>query len=164
MNKKITTIIIVVLAITLTLAYTIASTYSVIINVREEDGATEIVNEITIRDLATNDDGSYNNTYYTVKNELNITESEANLIMESTKLNENLQIVLNSIVSYKLKNDLEAKLNNDEIYNLILDGVNNTQTINEELKNKIIDKSYVYKQDISDFLYDIDVALIGDTQ
>lgn len=162
MNKKLNSIIIIIIIISLTLAYTIASTYSVIINVTEKEGITEIVNQITIKDLVTNDNGTYNTTYYNVKNELNITEEEANLIMESNKLNANLQIILESIVEYKLKNNIQAKLNNNEIYDLILEGTNNTNTLNDELKNKIITKSSIYIQDISDFLYDIDVSLIGD--
>lgn len=162
MNKKLNSIIIIIIIISLTLAYTIASTYSVIINVTEKEGITEIVNQITIKDLVTNDNGTYNTTYYNVKNELNITEEEANLIMESNKLNANLQIILESIVEYKLKNNIQAKLSNNEIYDLILEGTNNTNTLNDELKNKIITKSSIYIQDISDFLYDIDVSLIGD--
>ena len=162
MNKKLNSIIIIIIIISLTLAYTIASTYSVIINVIEKEDITEIVNQITIKDLVTNDNGTYNTTYYNVRNELNITEEEANLIMESNKLNANLQIILESIVEYKLKNNIQAKLSNNEIYDLILEGTNNTNTLNDELKNKIITKSSFYIQDISDFLYDIDVSLIGD--
>jgi len=145
----------------LTLIYTLASTYAVIINVRENEGLREIVNQITIRDLVINDDGNYNNTYYTVKNELNITSEEAELIMDSVRLNENLQLVLNSVVEYKLDNNKEVRLTDNEIYNLILDGVYNTDTFSDELKNKIINKSNIYKDDVSEFLYDIDVNLIG---
>ena len=119
------------------------------------------MNEITLRDLVTNDNGTYNDYYYDVKNELNITDYQANLLINSDKLNENLQIVLDSIVDYKLENNVNARLDNDEIYSLIIDGVNNTDTLTEELKNKVINKSNIYKQDISDFLYDIEVSLIG---
>jgi len=162
MNKKMTSLLVVIITLSLVLIYTLASTYAVIINVKEENGIKEIINVITLRDLVTNDDGTFNNTYYNVKNELNITDDEANLIMESNKLNENLQIVLNSIVYYKLNNDVNAKLINDEIYNLIVEGINNTDTLSSELKNKVIEKSNKYKQDISDYIYDIDVELIGD--
>lgn len=161
MNKKITSILVIIVTLSLVLIYTLASTYAVIIEVRQEEGINEIVNVITIRDLVTNDDGTYNSIYYDVKNELNITDEEAELIFESEKLNENLQIVLNSIVDYKLNNNTNAKLSNDEIYNLIVDATNNTNTFSLELKNKIINKSNKYKQDISDYVYDIDVNLIG---
>jgi len=161
MNKKIPTVIVGVIILSLVVIYTIASTYAIIIEVKQEDGVNEIVNVIRIRDLVTNDDGTYNNTYYDVKNELNITDAEATLIMESEKLNENLQIILNSIVDYKLNNNINAKLTNDEIYNLIVEGVNNTNSLSQELRDKVINKANIYKQDVSDFVYDIDVALIG---
>ena len=161
MSKKIITITLSIVVIFLTLAYTIASTYSLIVNVTEKDGITEIVNEINIRDFFTNDDGTYNNIYYDVKNELNITEEEANILMDSKKLNENLQIVLNSLVEVKINNNSGAKLSNDSIYNLIIDGLNNTENIKEELKNKVINKSEQYKQDISDYIYDTEVSLLN---
>jgi len=161
MNRKEKTIVVFLVVMFLTLIYTLASTYAVIINVRENEGLREIVNQITIRDLVINDDGNYNNTYYTVKNELNITSEEAELIMDSVRLNENLQLVLNSVVEYKLDNNKEVRLTDNEIYNLILDGVYNTDTFSDELKNKIINKSNIYKDDVSEFLYDIDVNLIG---
>lgn len=153
--------IVIIVTFSLVLIYTLASTYAVIIEVREQNGIKEIVNVITIKDLVTNDDGTYNNIYYDVKNELNITEEEVNLIFESERLNENLQIVLNSLVDYKLNNNIDTKLSNDEIYNLIVEGTNNTNTFSDELKNKIITKSNKYKQEISDYVYDIDVNLIG---
>ena len=51
-------------------------------------------------------------------------------------------------------------MSNDYIYNLIVDGVNNTDTLSEELKIKVINKALEYKQDISDYVYDIEVNLI----
>ena len=162
MNKKTTTIIATIVIVTLTLVYTLASTYSVVINVTEKDGITEIVNQINIRDIFTNDDGTYNDIYYDVKNELNITEDEADILMNSTKLNEHLQTVLNSIVDVKINNNENSKLSNEQLYNLIVDGVNNTENITDELKNKVITKSDKYKQDISDFVYDIEVSVLGE--
>ena len=159
--KRITSIVIIVISILLVGLYTVASTYSVIINVVEKDGITEIVNEINIKDLLTNDDGTYNDTYYMVKNELNITTEEANILMNSKKLNESLQIVLESIVEYKVHNNINAKLSNDELYNLISDGVVNTENIKDELKSRIINKASIYKNDISDYVYDIEVSLLG---
>lgn len=160
MKKSNSTILVILIVISLIIIYTLTSTYAIIINVKEENGIQEIVNIITLRDLLTNEDGTYNGTYYDVTREIPLTEEEANLIMDSNKLNENLQIVLNSVVDYKLNNNISAKLSNDYIYNLILDGVNNTNTLSEELKTKVINKAYEYKQDISNYVYDIEVKLI----
>ena len=162
MKKNISHVIILGIVVLLTLTYTIASTYSVIINVTSKDGINEIINKITIRDLAVNDDGSYNSNYYNVKNTLNITDEEANILMDSVPLNNKLQIVLNSIVEYKINNINEARLTNDEVYNLIIEGLNEDENMSEELKNKVIDKSNIYKDDINDFLYDIEVSVLGD--
>ena len=159
MNKKITSIIVIIITLSLVLIYTLASTYAVIINVKQESGINEIINIITIRELVTNDDGTYNKTYYDIKNELNITEEEGNYIIESKKLNDNLQIALKNIVEYKLNN--KPKLTNDELYNLIVDGVNNTNTLSENLKNKIINKSNKYIHDIYTYIYDIDIEVIS---
>jgi len=159
--KRITSIIIIVISILLVGLYTVTSTYSVIINVIEKDGVTEIVNQITVRDLLTNDDGTYNNTYYDLKNELYVTEEEADALMDSQSLNEALQTVLESIVEYKLNNNYDAKLSNDALYNLISDSVINTKNISDELKSRIINKASIYKQDISDYVYDIEVSLLG---
>ena len=41
--------------------------------------------------------------YYDVIKEVPLTEEESNLIMDSNKLNENLQIVLNSVLFYHLQ-------------------------------------------------------------
>ena len=110
--------------------------------------------------LLTNDNGTYNNTYYQVKGELNITEEEMNKLMESEPLNSKLKLVLDSIVKYKLRNDKTARYSNNELYSMIEEGTNNTPNIEEELKNKVINTSDRYKQEIFDFLYDIEVSLI----
>lgn len=159
--KRITSITIIVISVLLVGLYTVASTYSVIINVVEKDGVTEIVNEIKIRDLLTNDDGTYNNTYYTLKDELDVTDEEANILMESTSLNESLQTVLESIVEYKVHDNVDAKLSDNALYSLISDGVVNTANISDDLKSRIINKASIYKTDISDFVYDIEVSLLG---
>lgn len=159
--KNRTWIVVIILSIVSVLAFTIASTYAVIIEVTEKDGVTEIVNSINIRDLLTNDNGEYNNTYYNVVRELNITNSEAILLMEAVPLNEALQKVLNSIVEYKLHNKVNAKYTNEELFLLIKDATNNTETIGDDLKNKVINKSELYIYDVSDFLYDLEVSKIG---
>lgn len=161
--KKVTTFTIIIISILIVGLYTVASTYSVIINVIEKDGLTEIINEITIRDLLINDNGTYNDTYYTVKNELEVTEEEANILMESVPLNDSLQIVLKSIVEYKVHDNLDAKLSSDEIYDLITAAILNTNNITDELKSRVINKSSIYRNDISDYMYDIEVSLLGET-
>ncbi len=156
--KKWNILLISFLSILLVIICTIAGTYAVVINVSSEEGIDKIVNEITIKDLLTNDDGMYNNTYYTVKNELNVNEEDMNILMSSKELNSNLQVVLNSVVNYKLHN--KSKLSNVEIYNLIVMSINEDNNINTNLKNKVINKSNYYKQDISDFIYDLEVLRI----
>ena len=158
--KKNNIFIISIIVVILVSLCTIAGTYAVIINVTNENGVDKITNNINIRDLLTNDNGTYNNTYYQVKGELNITEEEMNKLMESEPLNNKLKLVLDSIVKYKLRNDKTARYSNDELYSMIEEGTNNTPNIDEELKNKVITTSHKYKQDISDFLYDIEVSLI----
>lgn len=150
---------IVVILITLC---TIAGTYAVIINVTNENGTDKIINNIDIKDLLTNDNGTYNNTYYQVKNELNVNEKEMNILINSEPLNNKLKLVLETIVKYRLRKDKEARYSNDEIYSMIIEGINATPNISEELKNKVIISSDRHKKDISDFLYDIEVSLLGD--
>lgn len=157
--KKWNVLLISILSILLMLICTIAGTYAVIINVSSEEGIDKIVNEITIKDLLTNDSGMYNNTYYTVKNELNVNEEEMNILMSSERLNSNLQVVLNSVVNYKLHN--KNKLSNNEIYDLIVMSVNEDNNINTNLKNKVISKSNYYKHDISNFIYDLEVLKVN---
>lgn len=159
--KKSTTIIIITLSILLVGLYTVTSTYSVIIDVIENNGAMEIVNDITIRDLVTNDDGTYNDTYYMVKEEIGATEEETNILMNSIPLDEALQLVLESIVEYKVNNNSNAKMTDEEIYNLITNAVLNTNGISDELKSKIINKASTYRYDISKYIYDIEVSLLG---
>lgn len=157
MLKKKNFIWVIILSIVSILAFTIASTYAVIIEVTEKGGVTEIVNSIDIRDLLTLDNGDYNSTYYNVINELDIVESEAILLMESVTLNEVLQEVLDSVVEYRLHNNLSAKYSDIELYNLIESGVYGTNTISDSLKNKVNYKCRLYISDVSDFLYDIEV-------
>ena len=160
--KKNNIILISLIIVVLTALCTIAGTYAVIINVTNENGVDKITNNINIRDLLTNDNGTYNSTYYQVKNELNVTEEEMNMLMNSEPLNNKLKLVLESIVKYRIRNKEEARYSNEEIYNMIVEGINSTSNISEELKNKVIISSDRHKQDISDFLYDIEVSLKGD--
>ena len=102
-------LLVVLLIILLTLAYTIASTYAVIINVKSESGVKEIINKITIKDLLTGDNNEYNETYYDVKNTLDITEEEMNILINSKELDKKLQIVLNKIVDYKINKNTKIR-------------------------------------------------------
>ena len=70
---------------------TIMGTYAVIINVISENGVDKIVNTITIKDLLTDDNGNYNNTYYDVRNELEVNDIEMDILMDSNYLNDSLK-------------------------------------------------------------------------
>lgn len=139
---------------------TIMGTYAVIINVVSDNGVDKIVDVINIKDLLSDDNGNYNSTYYDVRDELNISDSEMDVLMNSSYLNDSLKTILDNVVSYKLR--CGTKLSNDDIYNMIVNDVNNDDSINNILKNKVIDKSNVYRSDISDYIYDLDVNLISD--
>lgn len=155
--KKIVVSILLVLLVGVS---TIMGTYAVIINVVSDNGVDKIVNVINIKDLLSDDNGNYNGTYYDVRNELNISDNDMDILMNSSYLNDSLKTVLDSVVSYKLRGG--TKLSNDDIYNMIVNDVNNDDSINNILKNKVIDKSNVYRSDISDYIYDLDVNLISD--
>ena len=160
--KKGATLTLIVLSILLVGLLTVTSTYSIIVNVIENNGVMEIIEEVTVRDLLTNDNGSYNETYYMVKNELGLTEEEAETLMKSPQINDSLKIVLKSIVDYKINNNTEARLSNEKIYSLITDSVLKTNNISDDIKSRIINKASTYKNDISKYLYDIEVSLLGD--
>ena len=152
-------IVISILLILLICISTIMGTYAVIVNVVSENGVDRIVNTITISDLLSDDNGNYNNTYYDVKNELNVSDDDMDILMNSSYLNDSLKIVLDNVVSYKLRGG--NKLGNDYIYDMIVNDVNSDDSIYDELKNKVIDKGSIYRDDISDYVYDIDVNLIN---
>ena len=157
MKKKFVIILLVLLVSLLT----ITATYAVIIEVTDNEGMKEIANEITVRDIFTDANGNYNDLYYDVKKEINITDEEAEILMDSPKLNENLQIVAKSVVDYKANNITEAKLTNEELLSLLEDGVNNTNNISQDTKQRVINKTNVYKEDVSDYVYDIEIKEIG---
>ena len=157
MNKK-TLILVSFLTVLLIFISSLAVTYSAVIEVTEEDNVYKIVNDLTIKDILTNNDNTYNNTYYTVKNELNINDDDMDILINSIPLNNSLKVVLKSVVDYKLNGN--NKMTNDEMYNLIVMSTNEDNTIPQNLKNKVITKSSYYKNDISNFIYDIDVSII----
>ena len=152
--------IITILLVFLVVLCTIAGTYSIIIDVTDKEGTLEMVEEIKLRDIFTETNGEYNDLYYDAKRELNITDKEANILMDSIYINDSLQIVLKSIVDYKSNDDNNAKLSNDEIYNLIKESVTKTTGISDDTKTRIINKSLTYKNDISKYLYDIEINVI----
>ena len=154
--KKIIISILIVLLIGVS---TIMGTYAVIINVVSEEGVDKIVNTIYIKDLLSDDSGIYNSTYYDVKRELDVNDDDMTILMNSSYLNESLRIVLENVVNYKLRGG--SKLSNDKIYDMIVEDVNNDNTINYVLKNKVINNGSKYKGDISDYIYDLDVNLIN---
>ena len=157
MKRKVVVLILLTLLVGL---YTIASTYSIIIEVTDNNGENEILSTITTRDIFTDSEGNYNNLYYDVINELELTEEEANILMDSSYVNDKLQIVLQSVVDYKVDNNIEAKLSNYEIYNMIKEAVNSTERLNTETKNRVIEKSSIYKNDISNYVYNFDISIL----
>ena len=152
-------IIISILIVLLMGVSTLMGTYAVIINVVSEEGVDKIVNTIYIKDLLSDDSGIYNSTYYDVKRELDVNDDDMTILMNSSYLNESLRIVLENVVNYKLRGG--SKLSNDKIYDMIVEDVNYDNTINYELKNKVINNGSKYKDDISDYIYDLDVNLIN---
>lgn len=151
-----------IISIVLLIILVSASTYAVVVNVKENNEVLEIVNEVNIIDLVTDNDGVYNITYYNVRNELDITDSEASIIIQSDSLNEALHLVLQSLVDYKINKNNSARLSNQELYNLILEYTNKDEAMPSYLKDKIIDKSNIYITDVNDFLYDIEVSYLGE--
>ena len=149
-----------IISIVLLIVLVSASTYAVVVNVKENNEVLEIVNEVNIIDLVTDNDGVYNNTYYNVRNELDITDSEASIIIQSDSLNEALHLVLQSLVDYKINKNNSARLSNQELYNLILEYTNKDEAMPSYLKDKIIDKSNIYITDVNDFLYIIIIFLL----
>ncbi len=146
-----------VLASLLVVVGTLATTYAVYIDVTSKNGINEIVKRVTARDLLTRDNGEFNDTYYVVMGEIGASSSDMDVLMDSTSINNNLQGVIKSVVNYRL--DGGSRISNDRLYELILDGVNNTD-IDADLRARIINKSKVYIGDISDFLYSTPVRVI----
>lgn len=161
--KKGITLTVMVLSVLLVCLYMVTSTYAVIIEVTKKDGMLEIINDITLKDVLSNDDGTYNDTYYMIKDELDISDKDAEKLLEAKSLDNALQTVLRSVVEYKVNNKEDEKLSNEEIYNLIADAVLKVDNIDDELKSKIINKASIYRNDISKYIYDIEVSLLGDT-
>lgn len=159
--KKTTLFVVIVLSIFLICLYTIASTYSVIIEASNDDGIIEIINDISISDFLIDNNGFYNKIYYDLKSELLATDEEANVLMNSIELNELLRDVLKSVADYKLNNNLDARYSDDKLFNLISKAIVSDKDINDDLKSRVINKASKYRNDISNYIYNIDVSLVG---
>ena len=157
MMKKSLVILGCVLVSFLVIVGTLATTYAVYIDVTSRDGVNEILNRVTARDLLTNDNGEYNSTYYIVRDEIEASDKEMDILMDSSSINTNLQGVIKSVVNYRLNNG--SRIDNDKLYELILDGVNNT-SIDGSLRERVISSSKVHIRDVSDFLYSTPVRVI----
>ena len=159
MTKKITTISVLVISIVLVSLYVISSTYSVLINVIDNDGKSEIIDRITIRDILIGDDGNYNSLYYDVKRELSITYEEGEMLINSVLLNNVFETILNDVVGYRLYN--RTRMSNDEIYNLVVSNIKMDNNITSSVKDKVINKLQLHIDDIVNYVYDFDVSTVG---
>jgi len=159
MTKKITIISVLIISTLLVSLYVISSTYSVIINVIGKDDGSEVIEKLTIRDIISSDNGGYNSLYYDVKRELNISYEEGETLINSVLLNNVLETILNDVVGYKLHN--KTRLSNSEIYDLIVNNVRRDNTISDSVKDKVINKTGVYIDDIVKYIYDFDIEKNG---
>ena len=103
---------------------------------------------------------TYNNIYYEIKNELSLTDKEIDILLSSKEIDESLQKVLKTIVDYKVNNNYDAKLSNEELYDLISETILKINDISDETKSKIINKASLYRNDISEYLYNTDISII----
>lgn len=159
--KKGITITVTLLSILLIGLYMVTNTYAVIIEAIEKDGIIEIINDITVKDVLTNSDGTFNETYYIIKDEVGINDEEAQILIKAKSLDEALQVVLKSIAEYKINNNQEAKLTDEELYNIISKATLKINNIDDDLKSRIINKASLYRRDISKYMYDLEVSLVG---
>ena len=127
-----------------------------------ERGAANTMLGFGLRDLLIDDNGNYTRKYYDVKKELELTDEETNILMESNEVDQTLKVILQSIVDYKIDKKKEAKLTDNELYTLISDTILDINNISDETKSRIINKASVYRNDISKFIYDIDVRYLQD--
>ena len=158
MIKKITIISILIVSMLLVTLYIIKSTYSVIINVIGREGENDIIESLTIRDILTDNNGNYNDLYYDIKNELAISYEEGEILIESVLLNNALESIIRNVIDYKLHH--KEKMNNTDIYNLIVSNVREDNNINNSVKEKVINKTEEYLNDIVKYIYDFDISIL----
>ncbi len=144
MSKRVLTIFSLVSGMLIIISLIVKTTYSLIINI----GGYNNPNMLTIKELITDEYGGYNNYYYDALNKLGITDEDAIVLINSDKLNE----ALNQIVNNKYH---QGKLSNREIINIITKVIDSDSLINDELKNKVKETTKEYISELSDYIYDI---------
>lgn len=162
--KRTTMFIVIVLSIFLVCLYTITSTYSVIVGVVDKDGSLEIVDDVLIKNFLIDENGDYNQLYYDLKSELYASDEEANLLMNSNSLNELLRDVLKSVVDYRVNENLDAKYTDEKLYSLISKAVVEDKELSDDLKSRVINKVSKYRNDISNYIYNIDISFVGNNK
>lgn len=150
MYKKYLTIIILVGSILLMTFTIVKTTYSLIDEVNNND-----TDNITIKEIITDNNGIYTDTFDNVIKELNIDNNEVDVIINSKELNKVLNTILNNVLDYRLNN--KEKLTNKKIYNLIKEAIYNDRYINNELKEKIIKEVKIHLEDIINYFYGINL-------
>lgn len=151
MYKKYLTIIILVGSILLMTFTIVKTTYSLIDEVNDNNDT----DNITIKEIITDNNGIYTDTFDNVIKELNIDNNEVDVIINSKELNKVLNTILNNVLDYRLNN--KEKLTNKKIYNLIKEAIYNDRYINNELKEKIIKEIEVHLEDIVNYFYGINL-------
>ena len=159
MIKKVTIISILLVSMLLVSLFVISSTYSVLVNVISRDGYEDIIESLTIRDILTDSDGGYNSLYYDIKNELNISYEEGEVLIESVLLNNVLEELVRDVVNYKIHD--EERMDDSDIYNLIVSNVRMDNNISDEVKEKVINKTGIYINDIVHYIYDFDIGVLS---
>ena len=138
MTKKITTISILILSIVLVSLYLVKSTYSIIDNIFNN----QAFSEMTITDLLKDKNGEYSDLYYEIKRELDITNEEYNILLTSVSLNKALEIIITD----------NNELNENDVYNLIIDSIMEDRNIDNYTKDKVIKRVGIYINDIIDYI------------
>lgn len=159
MMKKVTIISVLIISMLLVSLYVISSTYSVIVNVISRDGEDDIIEKLTIRDILTDNDGNYNSLYYDIKQEVGISYEEGEVLIESVLLNNAFSTLVRNVVDYKLHN--REKMGNSDIYDLIVNNVRSDNNISNSVKEKVINKTGEYINDIVNYVYDFDIGVLS---
>lgn len=154
MKNRTLIIIFLITCILLTITMVIKTTHSLITDITTNN-INETINSITIHDLLIDREGVYKGEFNSIINVLEITYDEANIIINSEKLNQLLTEILNNSYAYHYEN--KPKFTNRYIYNKIVAAVNRDVNINNELKNKVISKSEEFIDNIVTYLYDLEI-------
>ena len=151
MRNRTLIILFLITCILLTITLLVKTTHSLITDITNEN-----INNITLHDLVIDREGVYKEEFDNVVNELSITYDEANILMNSKELNNLLTEILNNSYDYHYAN--KPKLTNRYIYNKIVASVNHDINIDNELKNKVITKSEEFINDITNYLYNLEIT------